>query len=453
MMNAQTLVDVVVVSCILGSLAFFLYRFDRFATSYGPEILTTLGIFGCFLGVVLALWNLNPNDLISSMPALLGAIRTAFISSLFGVGSALVLRTAQRFRKLKKRENLTESGSINALPMSELLETMEALRQGLIGTEQGTLLTQVKLLRQEQKDQGEEYIQEFKNFALHMVDNTQKAMIEALKNVIHDFNSKLHEQFGDNFKKLNTAVGKLVMWQSKYKEELEIIKNAQESAASNMLKAVYALEVFVDKAHSFTQITEDLSAQIEFLENNRTLLVDQQQGLSALFTKLAEVTPEFSTQSTAMLEAVRTGMMQVTVEASSVTQQMKEIHIQTSEDLRTAILTLGQILKETIGQTHSTIGDTIHSLGEQIQQSQSEMNALLTQATKENQEKTNEALTQNVELIKEGVETLDKALEEELNTALEGLSRQLASLSAKFVEDYSPLTDRLREVVQLSKGL
>jgi flagellar motor component MotA len=438
---------------MLGSLTFFLYRFDRFAISYGAEILTTLGIFGCFLGVVLALWNLNPNDLISSMPVLLGAIRTAFISSLFGVGSALVLRTAQRFRKVSKRETRITSVSTSSLPVAELIEAIEALRLGLIGNEQGTLLTQMKLLRQEQKDQGEEYIQEFKNFASHMVDNTQKAMIEALKNVIHDFNSKLHEQFGDNFKNLNTSVGKLVMWQTKYKDELEIIKNAQESAASNMLKAVYALEVFVDKANTFSQITQDLSTQIAFLEEHRTLLVDQQKGLSELFSKLAEVTPEFSTQSTKMLDAVRSGMMQVTVEASSVTQQMKEIHIQSSEDLRTAILTLGQILKETIGQTHTSIGDTIQALGENIQQTQKDMNDLLTQSSKTNQEKTTEALNQNLDILQQGVASLDASLEKELNTALESLSRQLASLSAKFVEDYAPLTDKLREVVQLSKGL
>lgn len=452
-MNAQTLVDLIVVSVILLSLTFFMFRFDRFATSYGPEVLTTLGIFGCFLGVVLALWNLNPNDMIGSMPTLLGAIRTAFISSLFGVGSALVLRATQRFRKPKKRESFVQSGSGASIPIGELIEAIDALREGLIGQEQGSLFNEIKLLRLEQKQHSEDYIQEFKTFASHMVDNTQKAMIEALKNVIHDFNSKLHEQFGENFKNLNSAVGKLVLWQAKYKDELELIQGAQESAASNMIKAVEALSTFINQAQTFTQITQDLQSQIAFLENNRSLLIDQQLGLSEVLTKLAEVTPEFSSKSIEMLEAVKSGMTQVSLEASSVTQQVKDVHIQSSEDLRNAILSLGQMLKETIGQTHHTLGATLHNLGEQIQQTQKEMNDLLTQSSKENQEKTHEALTQNMELLKEGVKTLDDSLQKELNTALEGLSRQLASLSAKFVEDYAPLTDRLRELVQLSKGL
>jgi gas vesicle protein len=220
-----------------------------------------------------------------------------------------------------------------------------------------------------------------------------------------------------------------------------------------MLKAVYALEVFVDKANTFSQITQDLSTQITFLEDNRDLLIQQQQGLAKLLEKLAEVTPEFSSKSIEMLEAVKGGMELVTQEASTVTQQVKEVHFQSSDDLRTAILTLGQILKETIGKTHTAIGDTIQALGNNLQETQKEMNDLLTQTSKEHQEKTSEALSQNMEILNEGVAILEESLEKELNTALEGLARQLASLSAKFVEDYAPLTDRLREVVQMSKGV
>jgi hypothetical protein len=51
-------------------------------------------------------------------------------------------------------------------------------------------------------------------------------------------------------------------------------------------------------------------------------------------------------------------------------------------------------------------------------------------------------------VMQAGVKTLDTALQEELTKSLQTLGRQLSSLSEKFVNDYAPLTDRLREVVR-----
>lgn len=435
---------------IFGTLLFFLIKFDRFAVNHGPEILTTLGIFGCFLGVVLALWEMKPDDIVHSMPALIGGIKTAFISSLLGVFCAIILRTVQRFRKVKQP---IDKQDIKSNSIDDVVESLLALREGLVGNEQGTLLTQLKLLRQEEKDHSEEFIKEFRNFATHMVENNQKAIIEALEGVIKDFNQKLTEQFGENFKQLNSAVEKLVVWQVQYKDELEIIKNAQSLATTNMKIAVDALELFVNKAQSFTKITEDLRIQIDFLEKNRGLLVDQQIGLSGLLSKLSEVTPQFADKSIEMLESVKNGMNLVSLEASTVTKQIKEVNERNGEDLKLSVQTTTQNIKESIAQSQSSLNDTIRNLGTQVQQANSEMKDLLSQVLKENQEKTNESLRENVNIVKEGVLALDKALQTELNNALEGLSRQLASLSAKFVEDYTPLTDKLREVVQLSKKI
>jgi Glu-tRNA(Gln) amidotransferase subunit E-like FAD-binding protein len=49
-------------------------------------------------------------------------------------------------------------------------------------------------------------------------------------------------------------------------------------------------------------------------------------------------------------------------------------------------------------------------------------------------------------------EAFDKAMQEELKTAVQRLGTELASLSGKFVSDYGPLTDRLREVVRIAEG-
>jgi len=60
-------------------------------------------------------------------------------------------------------------------------------------------------------------------------------------------------------------------------------------------------------------------------------------------------------------------------------------------------------------------------------------------------------LRQASEDAKKQIVLLDKALEEELTKSIETLGRQLAALSQKFVQDYTPLTDRLQQLVRASR--
>ena len=62
---------------------------------------------------------------------------------------------------------------------------------------------------------------EFKTFAKLQAENNTKALVEAIREVIGDFNAKINEQFGENFKELNAAVGDLVGWQENYKDVVE----------------------------------------------------------------------------------------------------------------------------------------------------------------------------------------------------------------------------------------
>ena len=63
----------------------------------------------------------------------------------------------------------------------------------------------------------------------------------------------------------------------------------------------------------------------------------------------------------------------------------------------------------------------------------------------------NSHLRQASEDAKKQIVLLDKALEEELTKSIETLGRQLAALSQKFVQDYTPLTDRLQQLVRASR--
>jgi translation initiation factor 2 alpha subunit (eIF-2alpha) len=70
-------------------------------------------------------------------------------------------------------------------------------------------------------DQTQDLNKSFKEFADKVAENNSKALIEALEGVMRDFNTKINEQFGDNFKQLNQAVGNMLVWQENYKQSVE----------------------------------------------------------------------------------------------------------------------------------------------------------------------------------------------------------------------------------------
>ncbi|HEX4045742.1 MAG TPA: hypothetical protein VHZ76_08775 [Gammaproteobacteria bacterium] len=100
--------------------------------------------------------------------------------------------------------------------------------------------------------------------------------------------------------------------------------------------------------------------------------------------------------------------------------------------------------------SYSETTDIVKNFGSQTQSANAEMKNLLTDVIKKSQQELSDGLKENSKIIKEGVLSLDKALQKELNDSLASLGKQLASLSEKFVEDYLPLTEKLREVVRLA---
>jgi len=245
-----------------------------------------------------------------------------------------------------------------------------------------------------------------------MVENNQKAIVEALRQVIADFNQKLTEQFGDNFKQLNSAVEKLVLWQQQYKEELNSIKDTQLQAASDFRSASESLAITVQRAERFAEIADSLNSVLELLSAQKDTLYKQERELADVLGMMKDVTPMFATKVTEMLTDLKSG----------------------------------------IGTMQSEVSTLTKNFGVQVQSSHVEMKNLLTDVLRTAQKDISASLTDNAKVIKEGVLTLDKALQKELNDSLEALGRQLASLSGRFVEDYTPLTERLREVVQMAKA-
>lgn len=476
---------------IVASLFLMFIGKKEFRESHGTEIVTTLGILGTFAGISISLYELGSSkDIISSLPSFIGGLKFAFIASTVGVLSALILRGTQYFSKTKHDSDNKFYGEQTSNKDQEIVNELKNLNRGLVGSEEGTLLTQLKLQRQEFNDQLTQLRKSFNDFATHMVENNQKAFIEALKQAISDFNQNLTEQFGENFKHLNSAVEKLVIWQQQYKEQLEALIEEEKQSASSMSLASQSYKELVDNSTTFSKVVEDLHHLLPNLKQMTETLFVQSKSLSDVLTTMKEVTPQFEIKVNQMLTQLDEGIsklvvgvttkieQEITKTVNSIGANYSSIVANHNESIRShsnTIQTITSELKQTLNQTiadhnsqvskfidelkngYSSVvanhTDSVKNFTSTIQSSTAELKDILSSTIRDNQKIVNSSLEDSLSKIREGVTTLDKGLEKELTRSLESLSHQLASLSAKFVEDYTPLTEKLRDIVRIANSV
>jgi len=123
--------------------------------------------------------------------------------------------------------------------------SLSSIQKALTGDGETTLLTQLIRLRTGFSDKLddlqdtlraslEKLAISFDNFAQTMTENDSSALIEALEEVMRDFNSKINEQFGDNFKQLNEAVGQILVWQEQYQSQMTQLAEEFSIAAASI---------------------------------------------------------------------------------------------------------------------------------------------------------------------------------------------------------------------------
>jgi DNA anti-recombination protein RmuC len=246
-----------------------------------------------------------------------------------------------------------------------------------------------------------------------MADNNSKALIDALKEVIRDFNAKINEQFGDNFKQLNLAVERILVWQEAYRQQMAEMIDQQRATTENMAIAAARYSELVQQAERFSSTAASLQALLIGLESQR-------EHLHGALTHLGN-----------LLKAAGDGVPRLEEKITELTRQIEASVRNTSEKLAAAS-------KE---------------LTRNVQDSHAQMQRILTQSAADVHREVNSHVQQLSAQTKEQVVALDKALSEELTRSIRTLGRQLTSLSEKFVEDYKPLTDRLRLLVQSARAV
>ncbi len=261
-------------------------RWNRRVAAAGPALLTTVGIFFCFAGITWGLVDFDPRDVRDSVPHLLQGIRTSFWASVFGIGCALTIKLRLLFFG---DPVLAAAGVPAGATVADLVAQLRDLERSVAGADESALLGQVKRSRIDCNDRLDKLNHSFQHFAQQVVATNQAALVQALTKIVGDFNVSLNEQFGQNFKELNAAVAKLVLWQKQYEQQLNSLIEEEITTRNNLAAAALSIATFVDKAAVFTPTVEWSERLDTTLRDLAGLSTAATTGIRQMELKMAEL--------------------------------------------------------------------------------------------------------------------------------------------------------------------
>ena len=547
---------------IVGGIAFgvlWKYKLWYTHTNTIASILTVIGVFGTFLGIFIGLWDFDMNDIEQSIPGLLEGLKLAFLTSLVGIGSAILLKgvVAPLFQISQRGKNpieLERDKFIDALKSIETSGEMN-LRAQLVtlnttiekeGSETREVLDNIKtslaskhdeLIRSQAGEHRETHemltgmkteivsikdaltgenestvfaqLQELTStvsekvgeIAAKVGEIATGQLIEALREVIRDFNKNLTEQFGENFKQLNEAVERTVEWQEQYRqqmnelsEEFRIAAQSIEQSRAALASASQSLMTIEDQSESLVSIAEKLdpilhtlndqleafselrqrahdafpliesrlnNLTIDFSDVVKTAITDSQNSMETQRTALAtqvdqlqrstnETNQQVTELTTSFSDTIKTSI----AESQASMNQQREALTNQLQQLQTAMIASNQQVHQTINDIRDHLDAVFERSANHITQVTTSFTQNLTQELQNILEGQTQELGNIVERNREDIEnhvntlhsalrkevnTLNESLEKELSTSLQTLAGHFESLSNGFVKNYTEL--------------
>lgn len=439
--------------------------------SFGSEnhkdfksLIMSMGILGTFVGIFIGLIGFNTHDLLSSVPMLLDGLKTAFYTSIVGMGLAIALSVYQKGRSKATENNEIDFIATQAHKLDELLQLREL-------TNVTSALRDIKGELTKKEDFEKDLKQMLKDIdiSLHkaletLASGASKELIKALEIVISDFNNNLKEQFGENFKQLNEATYNMLTWQEQYKNQILDNTNAMQSMR----------ETLKDAQDSMQQATESILANKENLmqiqqynEQNNSMqekLLQALQTLNSLshsFEDKLQAVASLKDSSLAALQDSKAFIHSLQEAKDTLQEYLKHYEEQLLSffeqsctrlnNTNTTLQTQNDSILQSIQSTYQEFKDSLHTANMEVLESfkaASQTSNNLAQVINEDIKiKSNAMLTLN-ENFKNNADSMLEKLDETSNKSLLHAQQMQEQMQALYNEKFAILNEKITDTTK-----
>ncbi len=437
--------------------------------SYTPALLTSLGIFGTFVGIVIGLLAFDSTNIDGSIEGLLAGLKTAFITSLIGIISSIAFKILQTSglvspsSKVEKVYSASPEDILNAIEQQS--QSLESLVKTIGGDSEGSILGQFKLLRGDindshkislkaQQESAEELAlitsslasqkEEFSIFAdklwIKMQDfadmlskSATETVIEALKQVITDFNNNLTEQFGENFKQLNEAVKDLVIWQENYKVQIKEMTEQYKLGVTSITATEASVVAISNESKVIPQTMLELKQVMEVNQHQLSELESHLEAFKDIRDKAVEAVPEIRKQIEETVNAISESV-------SLASEHYSVLLTESDKYIQAHISTSGELLDNFVSKTT----DGVNVISQKLAESAQQVEKVITEGASEFSEKviqTNSSLQTTSDFL--GKQT--EVIKDHLQDTVDDLNRHVRDMINGLVEDSKALSSTLSD--------
>jgi len=468
---------------------------------YAPSLMTSMGLFGTFLGIFIGLLQFDTKHIDGSIEQLLGGLQTAFITSLMGMGFAIYFKIIQT-SYLDQNNSLEDGPSPDAVEPKDIYAILTkqhieltTISKGIGGNDERSMVGQIQMLRTDINDFRSSLIKrqqsfeeklwiQMQNFAEMLSKSATEQVIEALKDVIVEFNNNLTEQFGDNFKRLDESVKKLVDWQANYMVQLEAMTQLYAQGVESIDATKIAVqsikeetsriptdmktlgEVLTVNQHQISELDRHLDAFVKMRDQaviavpqiqSQLEIVGQQllNGAEQVNVTLIRGSQDFESSVKQTNQAMVENAKTIATESENISEELKnamEILGLNTERIRTGITSAISSAMETVEEnSRNMLASTQQSVQMSIDQSnQARAESLrsieeTSRSIVQNADRTLQAVDRQIQdavnrtndAVNAQLRQLDEALSRQLNAALQDLGAALATIARHLTDTYN----------------
>lgn len=292
-----------------------------------PNLFTTVGVLGTFIGISIGLWNFDTNGIEDSISDLLIGLRAAFFTSIAGIVLSIIFSKWIDAISFKNAEGISSETD----PIVLLSKNLIDLKNAIAGDSDQSIASQLIKLRSENRDFFQDNLKINKAIAESLVGEEDSSLSNILYRLRDD---------------LNTA--------NKELSDINSISKAIDSNSSELLKSFEnnnqtLNEIKSTQEASVTNVNEKLSEFVSLLEKSQTeaLVKAIEQVIGGFNERLNELIERLVKENFEELNNSVNALNQWQKENKEQVQSLTDQFIQVSENLGVTEKSLENMSKAT----------------------------------------------------------------------------------------------------------